>query len=77
MSEPTITCPSCKTEMKLTESLAASLLESARRDYESRLAKKAQKATLTFQKDLDHKNQEFKRDWLPRAIGPRKTQKKG
>jgi len=57
MSEPTITCPSCKTEMKLTESLAASLLESTRRDYESRLAKKAQKATLTFQNDLDHKNQ--------------------
>jgi len=40
MSEPTITCPSCKTEIKLTESLAAPLLESTRREYEKRLAQK-------------------------------------
>ncbi|MGQ0555017.1 MAG: DUF2130 domain-containing protein [Nitrospiraceae bacterium] len=40
MSEPTIICPSCKTEIKLTESLAAPLLESTRRDYEKRLAQK-------------------------------------
>lgn len=30
MTEPTITCPSCKTEIKLTESLAAPLIESTR-----------------------------------------------
>lgn len=40
MSEPTITCPKCKTKIKITESLAAPLLESTRRDYEKRLAKK-------------------------------------
>jgi hypothetical protein len=40
MSEPTITCPSCKAEVKLTESLAAPLLESTRRDYEERLTQK-------------------------------------
>jgi hypothetical protein len=40
MSEPTIICPSCNTEIKLTESLAAPLLESIRRDYEKRLAQK-------------------------------------
>lgn len=40
MSEPTITCPNCKTEIKLTESLAAPLIESTRRDYEKRLAMK-------------------------------------
>jgi hypothetical protein len=40
MSEPTIICPSCKTEIKLTESLAAPLIESTRRDYEKRLAQK-------------------------------------
>lgn len=40
MSEPAIICQSCKTEIKLTESLAAPLLESARRDYERRLAQK-------------------------------------
>ena len=40
MSEPTIMCPSCKIEIKLTESLAAPLIESTRRDYEKRLAQK-------------------------------------
>jgi len=40
MTEPTITCPSCKTEIKLTESLAAPLIETTRRDYERRLAQK-------------------------------------
>ena len=40
MSEPTILCPNCKTEIKLTESLAAPLIESTRRDYENRLAQK-------------------------------------
>lgn len=39
-TEPTITCPKCKTEIKLTESLAAPLIETTRRDYEQRLAKK-------------------------------------
>lgn len=40
MTEPTITCPSCKTEIKLTESLAAPLIESTRQQYEQRLAAK-------------------------------------
>jgi len=40
MTEPTITCPNCKTEIKLTESLAAPILESTRRDFELRLAQK-------------------------------------
>ncbi len=40
MSEPTVTCPHCKTEIKLTESLAAPLLASVRRDYEQRLTQK-------------------------------------
>ncbi|MGA6829144.1 DUF2130 domain-containing protein [Nitrospira sp. NS4] len=40
MTEPTIICPSCKTEIKLTESLAAPLIESTRRDFEKRLALK-------------------------------------
>jgi hypothetical protein len=48
MSEPTIICPSCKTEIKLTESLAAPLIETTRRDYEKRLA----------QKDVDIANRE-------------------
>jgi len=40
MAEPTIICPQCKSEIKLTESLAAPLLESVRRDYERRLTQK-------------------------------------
>lgn len=40
MSEPTIICPSCKTEIKLTESLAAPLIESTRRQYQQQLAQK-------------------------------------
>jgi hypothetical protein len=40
MAEPTIVCPQCKTEIKLTESLAAPLLESVQRDYEQRLTQK-------------------------------------
>ena len=40
MAEPTVVCPQCKSEIKLTESLAAPLLESIRRDYDQRLAQK-------------------------------------
>jgi hypothetical protein len=40
MADPTIICPKCKNEIKLTESLAAPLIESTRLDFESRLAQK-------------------------------------
>src|SRR5215212_3834050 len=40
MNEPTIVCPSCNTEIKLNESLAAPLLETTRREFEKRLAQK-------------------------------------
>jgi hypothetical protein len=40
MAEPTVICPQCKIEIKLTESLAAPLLETVRRDYEQRLTQK-------------------------------------
>jgi hypothetical protein len=40
MVEPTIICPHCKSEIKLTESLAAPLIEATRSEYEQRLAKK-------------------------------------
>ncbi len=49
MTEPTITCPNCKTEIKLTESLAAPLIEATRREFEKRLA----------QKDTDIANREI------------------
>ena len=34
MTEPTITCPSCKSEIKLTESLAAPLIAATRAQFE-------------------------------------------
>lgn len=40
MTDPTITCPNCKTEIKLTESLAAPLIESTRLQYEQKIADK-------------------------------------
>jgi hypothetical protein len=40
MTEPTLTCPSCRTQIKLTESLAAPLIEVTRKRYEDQLARK-------------------------------------
>ena len=40
MSEPTITCPNCKQEIKLTESLAAPLVEATRNRFEQLLSQK-------------------------------------
>ena len=52
-SEPTIRCPQCKTEIKLTESLAAPLIEATRERYEQMIARKeaeAQAREVFFQK---------------------------
>jgi len=55
MTEPTITCPKCKTEIKVTESLAAPLIEVTRREYEQPLAKKdadnAKRETLLHERE--------------------------
>lgn len=40
MTEATIICPTCQSEIKLTESLAAPLIDSAKRQFEERLAEK-------------------------------------
>jgi hypothetical protein len=40
MVEPVIACPHCQKEIKLTESLAAPLVEATRREYETKLAEK-------------------------------------
>jgi hypothetical protein len=42
MTEPTITCPNCKTEIRLTESLAAPLLAATRAQFEQQLNQKDQ-----------------------------------
>ena len=49
MTEPTITCPSCSTEIKLTESLAAPLIRATREEYEAKIARKD--AELTRRED--------------------------
>lgn len=38
MTEPTITCPNCKTEIRLTESLAAPLVAATRKQFEQQIA---------------------------------------
>ena len=40
MIEPTIICPNCKTEIKLTESLAAPLIQATREQYEQKIIRK-------------------------------------
>jgi hypothetical protein len=40
MADPTIICPKCKNEIKLTESLAAPLVEATRQEFEKKLAQK-------------------------------------
>ncbi|HQS58732.1 MAG TPA: hypothetical protein PLU16_07670 [Gallionellaceae bacterium] len=40
MIESTITCPACKIEIRLTESPAAPLIESIRRQFEPQLVQK-------------------------------------
>lgn len=66
MIDPIITCPKCKTDIKLTESLAAPIIESTRRDYEERLkkdrmaiaAEEEKKARHVMATDLDQKARE-------------------
>lgn len=40
MTEPTIICPNCKSEIKLTESLAAPLIMATRKQFEQQMAQK-------------------------------------
>jgi hypothetical protein len=40
MTEPTITCPNCKTEIRLTESLAAPLIAATRQQFELKISQK-------------------------------------
>jgi hypothetical protein len=62
-ADPKITCPHCKAEVRLTESLAAPLVEATRAQYEAKLqaeraaiAKAAtEKARLAMEADLDQR----------------------
>jgi len=71
MSEPTIICPKCRSEIKLTESLAAPLVEASRRQFEQKLqeelrnqhsriaAEEAQRANALVEQDLKKQAQEL------------------
>jgi hypothetical protein len=72
MTEPTITCPNCKTELKLTESLAAPLLAATRNHYEQRLAHKdaeivAREAAIRQQQAMIAKERELSTRRSPRT----------
>jgi hypothetical protein len=63
MAEPTITCPKCQNGIKLTESLAAPLIASTRREFEARLSKKdedmaAREAEIGKREDVLSKERE-------------------
>lgn len=68
MIETTITCPNCSTKIKLTESLAAPIVQATRKEYEAKLAEKEsyfskrekelriqQKSINDSQKEIDEK----------------------
>jgi len=44
-TDPVITCPNCHAEIKLTESLAAPIIESTRREFELKIAQKDAEVT--------------------------------
>lgn len=56
--EPTIICPNCSTEIKLTDSLAAPLIQATRKEYEAKFAEqedriaKREKAVRQQQKEV-------------------------
>jgi hypothetical protein len=57
VNEPTIICPNCKLEIKLTESLAAPLLESTRHQFEQQLAQKDREVAAREQAMRDRERQ--------------------
>jgi hypothetical protein len=57
MTEPTITCPNCKTVIPLTESLAAPLLAATRREFEQRISQKDEEVAKREQGVRDKEKQ--------------------
>ena len=57
MSETTITCPKCKTEFPLTESLAAPMLAATRKQFEQQLAQKDEDVAKREQSVRDKEGQ--------------------
>jgi len=66
-ADPTITCPHCKADIRLTESLAAPLVEATREQYEAKLraertaiaTAEAKKAKLELSTELEARSREI------------------
>lgn len=56
MEDPIIKCPKCNAEIRLTESLAAPLIESTRKQYENQIAEKEE---LFLKREADIKEQQI------------------
>ena len=57
MTEPTLSCPNCKTEIRLTESLAAPLVAATRQQFEKRLAEQEEGIARRERSILERENQ--------------------
>ena len=57
MTEPTIICPNCKTEIRLTESLAAPLIAATKEQFEQQLSQKDEEITKREQSIRDKEKQ--------------------
>ena len=57
MTEPTIICPNCKTEIRLTESLAAPLIAATRQQFEAKLSEKDEEIVKREQTVRDKEKQ--------------------
>ncbi len=77
MTEPTIICPKCKNEIRLTESLAAPLIEATKRDYDARLIQKdtdfalKEKALREREQSLSRAKDDFERQIADRLKNER------
>lgn len=58
MTDPTITCPNCKTEIRLTESLAAPLIAATRQQYDKQLLQKDEEVAKR-EKDIRDKEKQL------------------
>jgi hypothetical protein len=79
MTEPTITCPKCGTEIRLNEQLAAPLLEETRQKYERQLAdkdgevKRSEAAVLERERAVAHAQRDLELQVSQRVEAERKV----
>ena len=52
-TDPTITCPNCSEEIKLTESLAAPLVKSVREEYERKIREEEKPRSRVSKREAD------------------------